>query len=187
MTPYRDVIVLLWLVNTSTKPRLLLVPRGSAFLSLPPPPHAKDPPTSTLTRLTIITTTTTHQNAPFWGYVFSVHQRRPSRGVPAGAGRRSEVGGRSAGPRRKGRKQDGGHNLAALLIQDIKVGQSVPWTVANSTFWGAIHWKYIYTHALAYIERLRKSSRQRGERMWTKCVRNVVCFVSYKPSDRWSL
>lgn len=31
-----------------------------------------------------------------------------------------------------------GQNLAAPLSQDIKVGQSVPWTISNSTFWGPI-------------------------------------------------
>lgn len=46
-----------------------------------------------------------------------------------------------------------GQNLAAPLSQDIKVGQSVPWTISNSTFWGPIDWKYIYTHVLSYIGR----------------------------------
>lgn len=46
-----------------------------------------------------------------------------------------------------------GHNMAAPLSRGIKVGQSVPWMISNSTFWGPIHWKYIYTHALSYIGR----------------------------------
>lgn len=46
-----------------------------------------------------------------------------------------------------------GQNLAAPLLQDVKVGQSVPWMISNPTFWGPIHWKYIYTHALSYIGR----------------------------------
>lgn len=44
-----------------------------------------------------------------------------------------------------------GQNLAAPLSQDIKVGQSVPWTISNSTFWGLTDWKYIYTHVPSYI------------------------------------
>lgn len=54
-----------------------------------------------------------------------------------------------------------GQNLAAPLSQDIKVGQSVPWMISNSTFWGPIHWKYIYTHALSYIEREWGTARKR--------------------------
>lgn len=32
-----------------------------------------------------------------------------------------------------------GHNMAAPLSRGIKVGQSVPWMISNSTFWGPIH------------------------------------------------
>lgn len=32
-----------------------------------------------------------------------------------------------------------GQILAAPLLQDVKVGQSVPWMISNSTFRGPIH------------------------------------------------
>lgn len=32
-----------------------------------------------------------------------------------------------------------GHNMAAPLSRGIKVGQSVPWMISNSTFWGPVH------------------------------------------------
>lgn len=54
-----------------------------------------------------------------------------------------------------------GQNLAAPLLQDVKVGQSVPWMISNSTFRGPIHWKYIYTHALSYIGREWVRGRER--------------------------
>lgn len=59
-----------------------------------------------------------------------------------------------------------GHNMAAPLSQGIKVGQSVPWMISNSTFWGPIHWKYIYTHALSYIG--RKGARNEAQN-WCGC------------------
>lgn len=60
-----------------------------------------------------------------------------------------------------------GQNLAAPLSQDVKVGQSVPWMISNSTFWGPIHWKYIYTHALSYIGREWVSEREIDKKMET--------------------
>ena len=43
--------------------------------------------------------------------------------------------------RERGRESEGygGQNLAAPLLQDVKVGQSVPWMISNSTFWGPLH------------------------------------------------
>lgn len=67
-----------------------------------------------------------------------------------------------------------GQNLAAPLSQDIKVGQSVPWTISNSTFWGPIDWKYIYTHVLSYIGREWVTVRKWHKWVGVQAARTLV-------------
>lgn len=79
-----------------------------------------------------------------------------------------------------------GQNLAAPLSQDIKVGQSVPWTNSNSTFWGPIDWKYIYTHILSYIGRDWVTARNWHKWVGAKPARAfvVVCAADWDaPAD----
>lgn len=70
-----------------------------------------------------------------------------------------------------------GHNMAAPLSRGIKVGQSVPWMISNSTFWGPIHWKYIYTHALSYIG--RKWVRKGNTGLMWLSIRHLLCVGSW--------
>lgn len=81
-----------------------------------------------------------------------------------------------------------GQNLAVPLFQDIKVGQSVPWMLSNSTFRGLIHWKYTYTCSVLHREgvnwKKRTQELTRGRQHYSDRTLYICASLSSEQIDK---